>query len=702
MKTNEKLRQIPLLRLLIPFIPGIVFYIHFFPDFRFLYIIIPLSILLVVVWLSGINRNYNLRWVYGILTFIMLFFSGAELARLHSIKPYIKQSSDQKIIAYVKNIPEKKQNSVQAILRTEGIYDGEQWSDIKTNILAYFQKDSLSKRLHTGDQVFILSSLSEIPAPSNPGEFDYRTYMARKKVYYRLYAEQGSWEITGTDRGNPVMLLAVRLRNNLLDIYRQNNIRGDSFSVLSALTLGYRDKLEDETITAYSGSGAMHILAVSGLHTGIIYLLLNYMLFFLRRYRYGKIMLPVILLLFLWFYALLTGLSPSVLRAVTMFSFIIIGKSLHRNVSIYNMLAASAFFLLLNDPYLITMPGFQLSYLAVTGIVYFHPKIYGLVRFRYWLPDKLWSLIVVSISAQIAVFPLVIYYFHQFPVYFILTNIIAIPLVTIILYMAVILFVLSFSSAASKVIANILDIAVNSLNYSVSFIEQLPFSTINRISFSVPETLLVYMIIVFISVFLIYGKARYLQVMLAAVAVFITVNIVQQYFAYSGRYFYIYNAKGSSVYNFINGKNNVLLSDLSDSSNRDFVMKTIENNWIISGLPQGKALDIDKPGRAGYYKEGQLYVRGNFLQFCNKRIFILDENYKSGYYSDKKLAFDYLIIAGNNDISVRDILENFNVKNLIIDPSNSYWLNKKITSQCEKYNIRCYSVPDNGCFCVEL
>lgn len=225
----------------------------------------------------------------------------------------------------------------------------------------------------------------------------------------------------------------------------------------------------------------MHILAVSGLHVGIIFIILSKLLFFLERHKYGKILQSALIILILIFYAMLTGLSNSVIRATIMFIFICFGRMFTRQVNIYNTLSASAFIMLLYNPYSIMDVGFQLSYLAVISIVFFQPKIYSLLNLRYKFPDYIWQLVSVAIAAQIATFPLTIHYFNQFPVYFILSNILIIPFVSIIIYGALILFCFSFSTNISYIIAKGLQLITLVLNKNVEFIKDLPLSKIDSL-----------------------------------------------------------------------------------------------------------------------------------------------------------------------------------------------------------------------------
>jgi len=334
--------------------------------------------------------------------------------------------------------------------------------------------------------------LKKVSPPQNPGEFDHKRYLAFHNVYHRAYLKNTDWVYSGNTSANPLLQFSLTLRNKLLNILSANHIKGNEFSVGAALLLGYEDQLDQDIISSYANTGALHVLSVSGLHVAIVYVFFNWLLFFLDKMKYGAIIKTILLLAFLWLYTLITGLSPSVLRATTMLSFIVIAKASNRYTNIYNTLAASIFLLLLIDPFLIMNVGFQLSYLAVIGIVYIQPKIYDWFYVQNWLLDKTWMLTSVSIAAQIATFPLALFYFHQFPNYFLVSNFIVIPLSTLVIYLGIALFVLAKVSMVALYLSMGFNYSVWFLNESVKEIEKWPYASLQGISITVLENWLFY------------------------------------------------------------------------------------------------------------------------------------------------------------------------------------------------------------------
>ncbi|MBA4323416.1 MAG: competence protein, partial [Odoribacter sp.] len=338
------------------------------------------------------------------------------------------------VVADISEPPVEKENTFKLVVEVRNIKDSTTWKEVSGKAIIYLQKDSFSSGLHYGDRLFISSDFSEVRSPQNPSEFNYKKYLSNRFVYHQSYVKSGKWKLVSRDHGNIFMTAAINIRNLFLGIFRDNKITGREYAVSSALILGYTDKIDPELMKDYSNVGVIHILSVSGMHVGVIFLVLNYLLFFFEKFRHGKIIKTIILLLLIWLYAMITGLSPAVLRAAAMFSFIAAGRSFNRQVNIFNSLAASAFLLLMINPFFLADVGFQLSYLAVVGIIIIQPFLSSLWYPGNWFLKQAWGITVVSVAAQIATFPLSIMYFHQFPNYFLVSNLIVIPFSNFIIY----------------------------------------------------------------------------------------------------------------------------------------------------------------------------------------------------------------------------------------------------------------------------
>ena len=249
----------------------------------------------------------------------------------------------------------------------------------------------------------------------------------------------------------------------------------------------------------------MHVLAVSGLHIGILYLLVGFLLKPLERTRKLKVLRGVVILLIIWGFALLTGLSPSIKRAATMFSFIVVADAFNRNTNIYNTIAASALFLLVIDPALLMSVGFQLSYLAVLSIVLLYRPIFNILPASNVVLNKIWEILSVSLAAQLAVFPLSIYYFHQFPVYFLLANLVIMPLAGLNLITGIFSVVFYKIPFVGDAFLFTTETGLSWQNGFTEILASLPNATLNYLHFSILTVVLLY---VLLAVALLFGFSK--------------------------------------------------------------------------------------------------------------------------------------------------------------------------------------------------
>ena len=358
-KTNESTtnwREIPFIRLLIPLILGILsaFYfdqnIQFIPWFLF-------AIFTLTFLISIFNQKFKLRWVFGSLAFVFLFLFGYENTRRQTDINQVDHfenfiSGNDYIIGVINNVPEKKK-WVRCELKVKSIGSNlENMINKIGNLLVYVEFDEKSSQLNYGDEILISTRAQEIEPPKNPEAFDFKYYMAAQNIFYQAFVRENEWAILSSDKSNPILAAAFESRSFFIKILEKHLPAQQELAVGAALILGYKNLLNPDLKEAYTGVGAMHVLAVSGLHVGIIYLILFFFLNLIKsRSLHWRISKTLILLIGVWLFALITGASASVLRAATMFSFIIIGKSIHRYTNIYNTLAISAFFLLFHNPF---------------------------------------------------------------------------------------------------------------------------------------------------------------------------------------------------------------------------------------------------------------------------------------------------------------------------------------------------------------
>ena len=706
MNSIYELRTIPFIRLVIPLITGIVAGMHCKMPFVLLIavscvLIIFFIIILLINKLSGL---YKYRLLFGLSINAFIIVAGILLAQSKLNQPGIilyQIKSSEYFLGRIINQPELKSGSVKALIRIISYQESESWHKCNTIILAFFKADSNTNLLSAGDIIILKTSLREISNPGNPCEFNYKKFLRFKGIIYQSYIKQGTWRRIG--HSNSPKTFAVKLRNTLLYLYKKYGIKDNEFAVISAVTLGYKDALNPAIKKSFASAGAMHVVAVSGLHVGIIFYVLNILFKSTGKIKCLKGPKLTIIILILWFYALLTGLAPPVVRATIMFTLIQIGMSLNRQVNIYNILAVTAFFMLISNPLQISDIGFQLSFISMLSIIFFQPRFYRLLIFKNLILDKIWILFTVSLSAQLGIFPVVIYYFHQFPVYFWLTNILIIFPVALSIYLAILLFALSWAGQAASVIAGILNLLLKFINFSIMAIEKLPFAVIEDLYTSPAATFLLYIVISSISMFIIFKNRLYLKASLLCVIILLSMNFMRYWDIYRQKKIVIFNINKFSAVNFIEGRNSYLFTDIDPESDGRLLLNSAYNYWLKNGVAKRNRIFYISGcnGKNKVYDDiAELHVRqlydNLFISFRGERLLLLHNAELLEYISNSKYKPDYLIIIRNLKLNKNALIKLPDIDNIIIDSSNNFSTRQFWIKACRDYGINCNIVSLEG------
>ena len=601
---ENPLQKIPFFRLTLCFSIGIIASEAY--NFSIPYYVLPIYLLGIFLFIS---RNFNSRlFLYQFYTFLLSIFlmlAGYIYAENYNQQPQFRNGEFYLATILEKPIPKEK--SFKSELLIKQVYCPHKHYQTNEKMIAYFAKDCKVHNLRAGDKMLFKSKPAFVTNKGNPFEFDYKNYLARKRIYRQVYIPSHDYKTVAIEGCKPLRIFAKQLREKLLNIYRENHITDDEFAILSALTLGYKDELDKDVKNVFSSAGAMHVLAVSGLHVGIIYLIINFLFGFLKKRRIGRHIFMVLSIILLWIYALITGFSPSVLRAATMFSFIVIGENLRRPCNIYNTLSASAFFLLVLNPNLIFEVGFQLSYCAVIGIVFFQPKFHKLFQFNYWATDKLWGLFTVSLAAQLATFPFSIYYFNQFPTYAWLSNFIVIPAAFLFIYLSMGVLLFSSIPLISEALGNLISYLIHLFYSLLSGFKNLPNYLIEDIYISLEQLYILFGTLIFLMLLIKYQKPRYISFVLVSVCLFTCINVLQEFKAIHQKEIIIYNADKTKLIHLIDGKKNYILSDSPITEKTIYLIKTVQLNMK---LEPPIFIHLNQ-----YYKTSNLYVSPHIILF---------------------------------------------------------------------------------------
>ena len=579
-------------------------------------------------------------------------------------------------MATILEAPQEKQNSYKSVLKLSAFHKND--SIIKTNekVIVYFGKQDEIKELKPGDNILFNQSPQFVNNNGNPYEFDYKKYLERKKIYRQLYLPAKSWIKTENRTLFSLQIQAELVREKLLNIYRVQNLGENEFKILSALTLGYKRGLDPEIKYVFSAAGAMHVLAVSGLHVGIIFLVMLKLLGFLKRQKMGKIIFICTVISCLWFYAFITGLSPSVARAATMFTFFIIGDNLQRPSNFYNSLAASAFFLLLINPNFLFEVSFQLSYSAVFGIVYLQPRLEKILLLKNKFTKYFWQLLTVSVAAQIATFPLALYYFNQFPTYFWITNLFVILAVTVLIPLGLALLAFSKISLISTALSFIINNIIGGIYWLLQKIEDLPFSvwevSLNRI-----ELIFILAFLFSIFIFLKTPRIMYIKSTLTFLLLLFIFSFTNKSIHLKQKEIIVYNNTDNTIVHLISGKKNYIISEYNFQEN-DYAKNLFKNTKSKLQLKSPIFLT-----QTDTLKDDYLLAKNGVLFFEGKTIFI-----NSNQTNTPKNILPDLIINTNQ---AQDIELNNTNKSLVVT-------NKRFIQKNNKFIQPVYQVSKQGAF----
>jgi len=678
------------------------------------YINLPLAIILpacglsfvlvIVLRITGVSRRFGKDFLDGLsLVAFMFFFSLSLTGKKTQTSSFMDiPHGEGHFVVRVTAPPGERERTSRVIVEPVLYVSNEKVLSVRGRALAWFERDSLTGLLRTGDRIVLPNRFSPVRNYGNPFEFDYSGFMQNQGIFGETYVPSGAWFFTSAGKKGGARIYAGRVRERLLLVLREYVTGDNEYAVAGALILGHRQELDRRLRDSYAASGAMHVLAVSGLHVGIIYMVVQWLLGFMKKTSLLRIARPLIILAVIWSYALVTGLSPSVTRAATMFSFVAFAVYLGRKSGIMNTLACSALFQLLMNPLELFLAGFQLSYMAVTGIVLCQPAVYSLARFKNRVADRLWALTAVSLSAQVAIFPLIIYHFNHFPNLFLVTNLFAVPLAIVILYSGLAMIAVSFFPYLAYAFAIILNMSLMLLNFMTSAVSSFPFSQTRDIAAGIPGVILLYALLVMLYCFFSSRKWVFILAAMSLAAGMLSLRAAGKINQSKQQMLVVYNDSRNSLYGFISG--------------RDKILVTGDNSWQTAGeMPAAAAPVLGKLGiktcrvigpddffgmPAGI-TTGYIRADGNFVSFSGLRLFFARDSHMPALGPAQTVPVDILVITSDYRGNMSDLLVLFEPSVVVIDSSNGYYRRRNIADQCLNHGLSFHDVTDSGAFKIQ-
>lgn len=552
--------QVPFLRILLPFVAGITLWLSGWQDIPGLSVFsgIFAACLFLFLFTTG-KTGETSKLLYGISLQVFLFVAGWFICNFsnerNNPQHYVNILSQepQYYAGHVSEIPVEKTKSIKTEITLQHAKVNGEWKNVNGKIIAYFAKTDSARQITTGQTIVFSGALQDVQGPLNPHEFDYKNYLALKNIYYTTYLKENNWALAASQQNSSTFTFTQKIRKYLLDTYRESGLQQNEFALVAALVLGYDDEIDRPLMNAYSHTGTLHVLSVSGLHVGIIYVLLGFMLGFLNKNKKQTWLRVFLILTILWFFVLLSGFSAPAVRAALMFSLILIGKTLFENTETANIVFVAVFVSLLYNPFWLANAGFQLSYVAVLGIIYLYPYFYNMFTFSSGIADKIWQLCSVSIAAQIATLPITLYYFHQFPVLFLVTNLVLIPVSTLVMYGGILVLVFSKITFLSKLLVWLTAISVKLMNGCALFFDHLPFCVADNIHLSLMNMVLMYLFIVIVFAAIEFRSTKLLSDSFVIISVMLCISIFLDLQAKKNNELVIYHSDKSEVLGIFDG-----------------------------------------------------------------------------------------------------------------------------------------------------
>lgn len=696
MNLQQSLGRVPLFRVLLPFVVGIllsqctlqpVFWIQTCPWV----FVAGLGFLACKRYVAA--GNYGLRYLNGLGISLLLLALGISDVYIHredlragffanKLKP------KSALFVQITEPPQTKEKSIKALAKVLYLDSMEAGHKASGNLILYFQKDSSATYPKYGDIVKIKNRVSPLQAPKNPGEFDYARFMASQNIYHSAYLRPADWESTSAHGGNALWATIYQIRAGLKAAIAEELPNDSEKGIAEALVLGDEADIPNEVMTEYAGTGTLHILSVSGLHVAIILLVLNAIFSFLVRIPYGRAIKTILVLSLIWAYAFFTGFSPPIARSVIMFSIVFMGTQAAREYNIYNSICAAALILLLFDPLLILQAGFQLSFIALAGIVWIQPEIAKWWQPKHKIGHWFWELAAASLAAQLITLPISILYFNQLSLYFLPANLIVIPASFLVLGLGicyVALYALPFLWI-HHAMGWLLWGSISWLNRIVQFINHLPGANWQGLYVSGIGVISLYLLIILSVYSLKYrNKMAFMGALFAALAFLVDRNydMLQKYA--TDELNVLATGKDHVVLTLKEKDHLYVLADSSFASDKKQMKFHISGYAFQNYIRPGDITLINLDTTKAFSTDDVLY-KFPYLQFHDKRLVVLS---RKTMYEVLQTAgnVDAILLDGNPNISLSQLYKKHAFKAVIDGGGNYLKKTRDWETECIENNI---------------
>ncbi len=681
----------PALRWFIALACGIVLQWHFQFDIKTLSVALAVALLFVVLYsFSSLSFLFRFAAANGVAVNLLLALAGASLVWLNDVrndKHWIGYSYEKgnAVVVTIQEPLVEKENSYKAAASFTTVHRNDSAAKANGKLLIYFKKDTGHSSIGYGSQLVFTKELQEIKNSGNPGGFDYKQYCLFQGITHQVYLTRADYVVLPTLQKNWFRDFIFSTRQWVVHTIRKYISGNKEQGLAEALLIGYKDDLDKNLVQAYSNTGVVHVIAISGLHLGIIYWLLLQLTRPIKSRKKLYWAKFIVILAGLWLFSILAGAGPSIIRSAVMFSFLAVGEMFARKTSIYNTIALSAFCLLCYNPFWLWDVGFQLSYAAVLSIVIFFKPIYNWLYIQNVVADFFWKIVAATAAAQILTLPISIYHFHQMPLLFLITNFIAVPLSSAILFGEILLCVLAFIPPAATILGVILKWLVYVMNTYIEWVNDLPFAVWNGLSISLLQTIVLTISIAAICYWLMEKNRSAVLVGLVALILFAGLRTVSFVEAADQKKLIVYNVPKHQAIDIISGRNLIFIGD------SDLLQNNFQRNFH---LQPSRILHRLSSSHLGVSDEKQ-------FEFSGKKILITDTTLRLGM-KDKQEKIDLVVLSKNPRLHISDLANNFRIYQVVADGSVPQWKSKLWKHDCDSLHILFYDVSEKGAFVMNL
>ena len=675
------LKTVPFLRIIIPFLSGILFGIFLYPQGLNWPVPVAVFVGISALWVFVGSRQ---KRVVLIAADIFLIIYGISLVRLcdQSMRENfyghaITHDSTITSVVVIDDVPVTKQKFIKCSVRVLMIRSGNAFKNVTGNSLVYFKRSPKDSVIKPGRVLLIRAPFLPVPGPKNPLEFDYKSYLANKQIYHTLFIEPSAFLSLGEDKKtlNFLWRNGLECKQRLLQRLKNSQLNATTYAVCCALLTGYDDEIDKSVTLSFSHSGTLHVLSVSGLHTGLIYLVLSFLFDLLDRKKRYKLLRFLVTTLLLWGFALITGFSAPILRAVIMFTLLGIGKIYFRaGVSNQlNVLLVSAFLLLTYNPFYIVDVGFLLSYFALVGLICFQPGLAALLKPENKLIKAAWHTTAASFAATISTLPFTLYYFKQFPVWFFVSNVVVIPATFVMLLLSL------FVVAGMGPVAFILNFLMDVITRFIQVFNSPVYGFIDSINFGIADAFFLAGLIIILSIALMKRSAGYLRVAVLLLVCWQITALGVSYHSQNKSLLAIYAVKGGNALA-VKNKTRVYFSRVDSS----------EFSYRV--LPH--LVGLNNPER-------HPLPAINFINSGQQQVLLFN---KPGYFPKIHPGkITCLVICNNCQLTGSDLVRFRNLRLVLLDASNSRQTVEKIRRVIKNFpGVAVHDVRTNGAYILEF